>query len=139
MAFQTIVNKEDHLLHTTFTGLVVMDELRRQMGEYVALALENRCYLWLLDLSAAVIESVSLPDLLNHPERFRKATEQLRREKLEIKRALVLAEHQADLKFIETVSYNRGQSLRVFNTSDAALQWLKVYNEPVGNSRLPVH
>lgn len=125
MAFQTVVHNEDSLLHTTFTGFVSREELRRQMSEYVALALEHRCSRWLLDLSAAVTEPVSLPDLMNHPEKFRKATELLRRENMEIRRAVVLADHQADLKFLETVSFNRGQSLRIFGSISVALKWLK--------------
>ena len=101
------------------------------MGEYVALALEHRCSRWLIDLSGAVLESVSLPDLLNHPEKFRKATEPLRAAHMVVSRALVLAEHQSELKFLETVSYNRGQLLRVFNSVDSALQWLKEGPGPV--------
>lgn len=125
MTFRTTIHPDENLLHTTFTGFISVEELHGRMGAYVALALEHRCHRWLLDFSGATFQSVSLLEIMNHPDNFRRATAPLRAVNMEVVQALVISGQQTDLKFLETVTFNRGQTLRVFNSIDPALQWLR--------------
>ena len=94
-------------------------ELPEFASEVVALLDKHSCVRILSDLREVDLR-LSTIDLYNIPKLVAEAGV-----KHNVKRAIVFSKDAEDYKFLETVSDNRGQFVRVFTDFDEAQTWIK--------------
>jgi len=102
----------------TFDGVFNIDRLVEVAPEVARLCKEQNCRRVLNDMSAASFE-LSLVDMFDSPRLLdesgvSRAT----------KRALVLPESFTEAEFLQTVTLNRGHTLKVFRDREEAKRWL---------------
>jgi hypothetical protein len=112
-------NAEAHTIETKIWGKLVWDEAKNLISDIVQAAKENNCFLCLSDFRQAELD-LSVTQLFDVPKAISDASAALGVHPFKFKRALVIANDLAEFEFFETVTFNQGQRLRIFNDIDEA-------------------
>ena len=124
MPSTTTCHPAERLIATSFHGNVVVKDLPQKIAEHVALTMEHNYTRWLVDFSQADLGAISILQMANLPDLFRRLAVPLKESMYMIRHAIVIPPNRAELKFLETVSVNRAIPLRVFESLDEAKSWL---------------
>jgi hypothetical protein len=109
---------ESRVLFVTVTGLVTRPLWERQLRESIEEAVRNDCFRFFVDYRQAEVR-LGVIDLYERPAYYEVAG-MPRSARI----AILFAPGAKDTEFIQTVSANRGYSVRVFGSEDEAIAWL---------------
>ena len=123
MSHETTYDPDTKILETKLSGIIIPQEIEEVISNNVELAIENECYLWLIDYTEAD-ENLKIADMLGFRSRTDKATMAIGNKKHEVKRALVVKEKNEKFKLAELFAATNGHSLMVFTTIKEARTWL---------------
>ena len=110
------VNNTLGIVEATTSGHLTTEKIQADIDNMMKLSEENQVFKFLLDATGVL----TAPTLSETFQRFASFPRQY-------KQAVVMKQSQPtaeDARFIETVAYNRGILIRVFETREAALTWL---------------
>jgi len=110
---------EDGIVAATVEGRLTVGVAEQTISEMTEVSTRHYADLLLVDLRNATM-AASTTDIYYLPSRFAGLGLNSRH-----KLALFVAQDQQAHDFLETVSYNRGYSIRVFEDLDEAKSWLK--------------
>ncbi|MBI3125798.1 MAG: hypothetical protein HYZ10_15485 [Ignavibacteriales bacterium] len=116
-------NPEIGIIETKYSGIVTFNEIVEFSSEVILTAIENDCFLTLGDYSEAEVEITTL-EIYKMPKIIADKIAPLGIHPHKFKRAFVIAEHQKDFYFFETVTLNSGQNAKIFRTVEDARNWL---------------
>jgi DNA-directed RNA polymerase subunit H (RpoH/RPB5) len=125
MSFQALFNEKDQIieshLHENFTWATI----EKMVPELSKLISEKKCNNILLDFRASKIDLPTLkiyltPDKLS--EEFKKFGINI----LNLRRAILVISNDENYRFLETVSLNQSQKLRIFSDENLAKEWLAI-------------
>lgn len=119
MKYQLSYDKQRDLINGKIEGEIDPDLVEKMASELAALVISTGCHKLLNDLRGAKITHSTLdiyqmPRIVDRHGVLKKC-----------KRALLVSESSEDFEFLETVSLNVGQQVRVFKEPQAAIDWLK--------------
>lgn len=124
MAIEVRYNEEDQIIEAKVSGdfnWPVMEELVSQLSNWIK---EKDCRRILVDgRSMKMVLSVS--NIYLTPEKVDQAFEKFKLDVRRLRRALLIQQPDQALRFMETVSLNQSQTLRLFMDEQAARDWLK--------------
>lgn len=123
MAHKTIFNTDTEIIETKLDGHITFDEVKDVISESVMLAKGNKCYLWLTDYCEAT-PRLSTMEIYDLHKLFIDAASSLNISVTQIKRAIVMSNHQSEYLFAQTIASNRGQTLKLFDDIEEARNWL---------------
>ncbi len=124
MPFATVYHEDTQTNEATYPGVVTAGEVIEVMKAMTGLSLQHGCYNWLADFTHART-SVETFEIYQFPEKIAEITLPLGEHRFRVRRAIVGAPSAGDFGFAATVSYNRGQSLKVFRLLDEAREWFR--------------
>ncbi|KAF0140383.1 MAG: hypothetical protein FD122_2497 [Stygiobacter sp.] len=116
-------NPELGIIETKYSGIVTFNEIVEFSSEVIITAIENDCFFTLGDYSEAEVEITTL-EIYKMPKIIADKVAPLGVHPHKFKRAFVIAEHQKDFYFFETVTLNSGQNAKIFRTIEDARNWL---------------
>ncbi len=111
-------NESGHYILLVVTGRFTIADLKHIAPKVAAVSGKKGCFRVLIDMRAAGVD-LSFMDVFNGPRFIDEAGISRR-----TKRALVVPASFAEADFLETVSRNQGQNLKVFRDPEEALDWL---------------
>ncbi len=116
-------NQEECIIELHIQGLITLNEFKDVISEVAHTVYENHCLLILSDyrqatLKLSAFEIYDVPKIIMNTDTPSYISER------EVKRALVVTEITEDFHFLETVSANRGQPVKLFTDVDKAKAWL---------------
>ena len=126
MAWEHRYLPESRILVVTVTGLVTRPLWERQLRASLEEAVHNACYRFFVDYRQADVK-LGLIDLYERP-----ATYEVVGMPRSARIALMFRPGAKDTEFIQTVTANRGYSVRIFENQEEAIAWL---TRPGGISR----
>ncbi|MCP4704755.1 MAG: hypothetical protein GY865_09110 [candidate division Zixibacteria bacterium] len=118
MQFSVNYNQKDDYIVGNFIGDLNKNSVKEYAQAIIDSSKENNCTRLLNDLREANI-GISIIEFYNFQKTI--ITEDVDQS---WKRAIVAKENIKELDFYETVSYNQGYHLRIFNDIDKAIEWL---------------
>ena len=123
MSHTIIYNSTEHTIEIKVQGDFFLTEAQEIITEAVQIIKAQNCFLVLNDMREATIK-LSFLEIYELPKTLRDifASSGLNVHKL--KQALVVKKDLKDFDFYETVTVNRGQSVKYFFDMDEARQWL---------------
>ncbi len=119
MSWKNVYVPDTHIIHVTVSGLVDRRQWEKQLPSSIKEAALHSCYRFLVDYRKADLQ-LGLLDLYDRPAYYEKAG-MPRSARI----ALLFAPTAKDTDFIETVTSNRGYSVRVFREMEPAVVWLR--------------
>ena len=119
MAWEHQYSAELQILIVNVTGLVDRLLWERQLRSSIQEADTYSCYRFLVDYRKAELR-LDLVDLYDRPALYEE-TGMPRTARI----AIMLGPNRKDSQFIETVTANRGYSVRIFEDRDEAIAWLR--------------
>jgi len=102
---------------------MTLSEGKEIISESLQMVKEQNCFFILNDLREATVE-LSTMEIYELPKMILDTFASSRLSVYRLKRAFVAAKEWADSKFFETVTLNRGQSVKFFVDIDEARKWL---------------
>lgn len=117
--------EEDNYLTASYKGIVDAGEIKTAVKEISEAARIYNCYNWLIDFTDCSNLRFSVVEMVRFSESFYTLNDNLGSKKFLIKRAIIFSEKQTDFNFIEVLSSNRGQDVKVFRNQEEAVQWLQ--------------
>lgn len=124
MAIEVRYNEKDRIIEAKISGEFnwpMMEELVSQLANCVN---EKDCRLILVD-GRELKMGLSISNIYLTPDKVEKAFGQFGVNVRQLRRAMVIKEFDRDLRFMETVSLNQSQTLRLFEDEATARTWLK--------------
>ncbi len=118
MKYELSYDKEHDLIVGRVEGDIDPVLVKKMASEFADIIETSGCHKLLNDLRDAKITPSTL-DIYNMPRIISKQGVHLA-----CKRALVVPEASDDFRFLETVSVNVGQQVRIFTDPEAAIEWL---------------
>lgn len=123
MPYTVAYNHELKILEIKAWGELNMQQIKQLMFESIHAARDNDCTCILSDYHEAVLEVTTL-DIYGLPGLVNEVSSSISMQAARLKRALIINRAAQDFKFFETVTLNRGQFVKLFDTREDALQWL---------------
>jgi hypothetical protein len=119
MAWEHEYSPESHILFVTVTGFVDRALWERQLKVSIQEAKAHSCFRFLVDYRQAEMK-LGLIDLYERPAYYGEAG-MPRTARI----AIMFAPTEKDTEFVETVTANRGYSVKTFEDGDQAIAWLR--------------
>lgn len=123
MGYELSYDAEKKIIRGRVLGEFIPSLVKNMAVDLEKLGRKHKCPRLLNDLREAVI-SKSLLDIYSMP----RVVEQAGMQK-SFRRAIVVNPPVNDYRFLETVSVNEGQEVRVFSDPEEALRWLVAEND----------
>ena len=124
MPFLVTYHQEDHLIESRLVGTFDWNVMENMVPEIARLVIEKTCERVLLDFQAANL-NLSTYKIYVTPEKLAAEFQKYNVDIRLLKRALVLAKRDEDFDFLETVTLNRQQTMKLFTDPGLARDWLK--------------
>jgi len=123
MAHTITYNPAAGMIETVVQGKIASSEAKEIISEIIQIAAENNCFFCLTDYRQAIID-MSTSDIYSIPKIVsnKQASTGLRLKNF--KRAIVVEKGLIDFRFLETVTLNMGQHIKLFTDMDEAKKWL---------------
>lgn len=115
-------NPQYRMIETKFWGELGMDDARQIIEGILQAAGEHGCFLCLSDYREAILK-LSTMQIYEVPRIISDVSNSLGVGAHQFKRALVV-KNLEDFRFFETVTWNQGQTLKLFLDIDEARRWL---------------
>jgi hypothetical protein len=116
-------NPEIRVIESTVQGDLTLDEAREIITQFALLARENNCFLFLTDYREATVK-LSTFEIYRMPQIMSETFASSGLNVHQLKRAIIAAKNFKDYLFFETVTFNRGQNVKLFYNVDEAKKWL---------------
>ena len=123
MSHSVTYNEELQIIETVSQGALSLAEAREIISEIIQLSTSKACYRCLSDYRQSTVDMSSF-EILAIPQIVEDKASERGLHASMVKRAVVVAQDLEDFHFYETVSYNRNQSIKLFDSIDEARQWL---------------
>ena len=123
MSIQVFFNEEDQIIESHLDEPFDWSIIERMVPQLSHQILERQCRRILLDFRGANL-NLSIFNVYATPQ---KLAEEFKKRGIDIhslKRALIFMPDDGDYRFLETVSINQAQNLRVFFNEELAKAWL---------------
>ncbi|MAY02495.1 MAG: hypothetical protein CMQ38_05900 [Gammaproteobacteria bacterium] len=114
---------DNSMILIEYHGVVHKTDVKSIRSRAIELTNEHQCHLSLTDFRDATFELSTL-DIVELPESTSKAYSENDLSVANVKRAIVVGDGAEELEFLETVSINRGQNVKLFHDFDQAKAWL---------------
>ncbi|MHB8087995.1 MAG: hypothetical protein ACYDH2_07055 [Anaerolineaceae bacterium] len=124
------IAKKDKYLHVSHEGVVTSESLRGVISNTIQAVVYHNCYTVLIDYRKAILQVSSFNMVEVHGQWLAEA-QAIGLEFFTIKKAYILGVHagtKSNLRFLETYSQNRGQSVRIFTCEIEAVAWLNTFS-----------
>jgi hypothetical protein len=118
MPWKNVYAPDNHIIHVHVSGLVDRPQWEKLLQSSLKEAALHSCYCFLVDYREAELR-LGLLDLYDRPSYYEKVGMPHN-----ARIALLFAPSAKDTDFIETVTSNRGYSVRVFREIEPAAVWL---------------
>lgn len=123
MAHDIAYNSEQGIIELTYHGEIDPAALKSSAADVYHLAKERSCCVALIDWSQSRL-GVGVSGIYDLPRVLSSITESLGLNIHKIKRALLVKEKTEGFRFLENVTRNRGQNVRLFTDRAEAIEWL---------------
>jgi hypothetical protein len=123
MHYTVSYNKEECFFEVEITGEITLFEIQAMISEVVGSITQLQCYNILAIIYATELKMTIL-DLINLEGFIRKTFQAAGAPLYKLKRALYLNQSTVLVKFFETFSIHKGQTIQVFHDREAAKTWL---------------
>ncbi len=133
MAHKITYNEKLHIIETKGEGIITQSEMKEIFSQILQIAKEKDAALFLSNYLGAKI-SISVAEYYELPKLFEDTASALGLNARNLKRALVVDKSVHNTDFLETVSFNRGQQLKIFQHVDKAMEWLLPIHQTVTSS-----
>jgi len=123
MSFEILVSEQGKVLETRLSGDIIYREILEFVDRMIKLTMEKDTTSWIIDYTHARyrLNTLEIHDL---PGEIFRRMEVLGDKKRRVKRAIIRINDVKDFSFLEAVSFNRGQNVRVFDNRQDAMSWL---------------
>ncbi len=111
------------IIETVVQGPITLSEAKEIVSEIIQVAAENDCFLCLTDYRQAIID-MSTSDIYSIPKIISNKQGSTGLHSKIFKRAIVVEKGLKDFRFLETVTLNTGQHIKLFTDMDEAKKWL---------------
>jgi hypothetical protein len=119
-------DESNALIRIVYHGSVSMEDVEQVRAEAIALTKQHAASKSLKDFRDASFDLTTL-DIFSLPESTSAAYSEKQLSVHNIKRAIVMNKDAEALSFLETVSLNRGQRVKLFFEMDEAMSWLDAH------------
>ncbi|MFN8414116.1 MAG: hypothetical protein U0Z26_17180 [Anaerolineales bacterium] len=123
MPHKIAYNSQEKYIEMKVWGSLLMDEAKDIISEMIQVSKQNNCLLILGDYREATMD-LSVVEIYKLPTKISEAAAASKISEFKIKRALVADKNSENFYFFETVTLNRGQSIKLFSDMDEAKEWL---------------
>jgi hypothetical protein len=123
MSHTVVFDSNLGIVKTEVRGNLTPDEAKQLIFNIVQTARQHDCFLCLTDYRQATMEMSALA-IYEVPERIAEVCAAHGMPAYKFKRAIVVANDLKDFHFFETVTLNRGQTVKLFHDIDQAREWL---------------
>ena len=123
MTHTTAYNPAAGMIETVAQGPITSSEAKEIISEIIQAAIENDCFFCLTDYRQAIID-MSTSDIYNIPKIISNKQASTGLYLKNFKRAIVVEKGLKDFQFLETVTLNMGQHIKLFTDMDEAKKWL---------------
>ena len=123
MTHTTAYNPAAGMIETVVQGKITSSEAKEIISEIIHAATESDCFFCLTDYRQAIID-MSTSDIYNIPKIISNKQASTGLYLKNFKRAIVVEKGLKDFQFLETVTLNMGQHIKLFTDMDEAKKWL---------------
>ncbi|MAY02494.1 MAG: hypothetical protein CMQ38_05895 [Gammaproteobacteria bacterium] len=116
-------DREGYFISIVYYGPISLDDVEAVREEALRLSKKHFCYKLLTDFREASFD-LSTTDIMDLPDSTAKVYSEHGMSAGQVKRALVVGKKSLSLSFLETVSLNRGQLVKIFKDINQAKSWL---------------
>ena len=121
MSHTIVYNSEEHIIELKVLGRLTMGEIREIIPQMVSTIKEKDCFSIVSDYREAEL-NLSTIDIYEVPKMISIALGEF--DGFRLKRALVVTKDLKDFHFFDTVSFNQGQNVKLFQDIVEAKKWL---------------
>ena len=123
MPHSIIYNLETGFVEAKVYGLINLIEIKEIQSEAIRVLMENNVFLYFGDYREAKL-NLSTMEIYDIPKLLSNAFTSVERNIHKLKRAIVIVKDFEDYKFFENITFNQGQSAKLFYDVDEAKKWL---------------
>ncbi|NMC86256.1 MAG: hypothetical protein GYA58_13315 [Anaerolineaceae bacterium] len=123
MSIQVFFNEEDQIIESHLDEPFDWSIIERMVPQLSHQILERQCRRILLDFRGANLH-LSTFNVYATPQKLAEEFKKLGIDIRSLKRALIFMPDDGDYRFLETVSINQAQTLRIFFDEEMAKAWL---------------
>lgn len=123
MSIEVSFNDQEKIIEARVIGDFDYSAIQELVPQIAGLVKEKDCRKVFLDARQMSV-SLSTAMIYMAPEKMAKEFEKFDLDVRNISRALLITEFDKNLRFLETVSLNQSQSMRLFKDEAAAKKWL---------------
>ena len=124
MSIEVAFNEQEQIIEARVIGDFDYDTIRELVPQIAKLVKENDCKKIFLDARQMNI-SLSTAMIYMAPAKMAKEFEKFDLAIHHLRRALLIRGFEKNMRFLETVSLNQAQSMRLFENEEEAKTWLK--------------